>query len=304
MSTTVVFQQMLVIFILISVGVLVYKKGWCSQGSSKDISSLITMVCNPGIMLASAFEETAAATRKDILITAGIAAAVFFVLILLGFILPVILRVPREERRFYNMMTVYGNMGFIGIPVVAAVLGSAAVIYVTVFILFFNILIYTHGIYILNPGGEKGGSWKQFFNIGTIAAILTVIIFWFRIPLPVVVTDSITHIGRCTTFLSMLVLGATLSQMNVREIFTVPKLYLFVLVRQILVPVLAVLILKRLFTNELMIGASVIVLSMPVANMPLMMAKKYDMECEIMSKGILLTTILSLFTVTIVSFFM
>lgn len=307
MSTAVVFQQMLVIFILISTGVLVYKKGWCSQSSSKDVSSLITLVCNPALMLSSAFDETTTATRQDILITAGIAAAFFGFLILLGFVLPLMLRVNVKERRFYNMMTVYGNMGFIGIPVVSAVLGNAAVIYVTVFILFFNLLIYTHGIYILNPDRpttQKRGRWKEFFNIGTISAILTMIIFWFKIPMPQVVVDSLSYTGRCTTFLSMLVLGATLSQMKVREIFAVPKLYIFILIRQILLPVMAALILKHIFSNEMMVGASVLLMSMPVANMPLMMAKQYDMECEVMSKGILLTTLLSLVTVTIVSFFM
>lgn len=307
MSTAVVFQQMLVIFVLIGIGVVVFKKGWCSQGSSKDVSALITMVCNPAIMLASAFDESTTATRQDILITAGIAAAIFLGLIILGFVLPVLMKVPVDERRFYNMMTVYGNTGFIGIPVVSAVLGNAAVIYVTVFILFFNLLIYTHGIYILHPGGEseaKGGRWKNFINIGTVAAVLTVIIFWFRIPMPRVVTDSLSYTGRCTTFLSMLVLGATLSQMKFKEIFTVPKLYIFILVRQIAVPILAALVLKRFFSNEMMVGASVLILAMPVANMPLMMAKQYDMECEVMSKGILLTTLMSLITVTIVSFFL
>lgn len=307
MSTVVVFQQMLVIFILIGIGVLVYKKGWCSQSSSKDVSSLITMVCNPAIMLASAFDETTTATRQDILITAGIAAVIFLGLILLGGILPILMRVSFEERRFYNLMTVYGNTGFIGIPVVSAVLGNAAVIYVTVFILFFNLLIYTHGIYVLHPGGESektSGRWKNFINIGTIAAVLTVVIFWFRIPMPRVVADSLSYTGRCTTFLSMLVLGATLSQMKIKEIFTIPKLYIFILVRQIAVPILAALVLKQIFTNEMMVGASVLILAMPAANMPLMMAKQYDMECEVLSKGILLTTIMSLVTVTIVAFFL
>lgn len=302
-----VFQQMLVIFVLIGIGTIVFKKGWCSQGSSKDISSLITMVCNPAIMLSSAFDETTTATRQDILVTAGIAAVVFLGLILLGFVLPVLMKAPLEERRFYNMMTVYGNIGFIGIPVVSAVLGSAAVIYVTVFVLFFNLLIYTHGIYILHPvgaSGEKGGVWKNFINIGTIAAILTVVIFWFRIPMPTVVADSLSYTGRCTTFLSMLVLGATLSQMKVKEIFTVPRLYLFILIRQIVIPVLAALVLKQVFSNTMMVEASVLILAMPVANMPLMLAKQYDMECEVMSKGILLTTLLSLVTVTVVSFFL
>ncbi|NCC43927.1 MAG: hypothetical protein EOM18_10180, partial [Clostridia bacterium] len=225
MSTAVVFQQMLMIFILIGVGYLVFKKGWCGQSSSKDLSFLITMVCNPAIMLSSAFDETTTITRHDVLVTAGVSAVVFFGLIILGFILPVILRAPKEESRFYNLMTVYGNLGFIGIPVVSAVLGTSAVIYVTIFVFFFNILIYTHGIFVLKPSVKKdeGPFWKKFFNIGTIAGIATIIIFWFKIPMPRLFTESISYMGRCTTFLSMLVLGATLANMRIRDIFTVPR---------------------------------------------------------------------------------
>lgn len=306
MSTAVVFQQMLVIFILIGTGFLMFRKGWCSPGSSKDLSCLITMVCNPAIMIASAFDETTTATRQDILVTAAVAVVVFLVLILLGFFLPVLLKVPFKERKFYNMMTVYGNLGFIGIPVVSAVLGTSAVIYITVFNLFFNVLVYTHGIYVLHPDRERkqhGNFWEQFFNVGTISAVLAILIFWFRAPLPRVVTDSISQAGRCTTFLSMVVLGATLSQMKFREIFQVPRMYLFIAIRMVFIPAAAALILKQLFDNELMVGASVLMLAMPAANMPLMLAKRYDMECEVMSKGILLTTLLSLVTITIVSVF-
>jgi predicted permease len=306
MSTSVVFQQMLMIFILIGIGFVIYKKKWCSQKSSRDLSFLITMVCNPAIMLSSALEDTGAVTRQDILVTAGIAAVVFLGLVILGYTLPWILRVPAGERRFYNLMTVYGNQGFIGIPVVSAVLGASAVIYVTIFIFFFNILIYTHGILVLNPGEKKedGPLWKKFLNIGTIAGILTLVLFWFRIPLPHVISESISYIGRCTTFLSMVVLGAALSNLKIREIFTVPKLYIFTAVRFVLIPILAAFILKQFFSNELMIQTSVLMLAMPVANMPLMMAKQYDMECEVMSKGIMLTTLLSLVTITIISVFL
>ena len=304
MSTAVVFQQMLIIFMLIGIGYLAFKKEWVPHESSKYFSFLVTSVCNPAIMLSSALDKTTTATRQDILITAGIAFIVYVILVISGYVIPVIIGAPESERKFFNMMTVYGNISFIGIPVVSAVLGTSAVIYVTVFNLFFNVLIYTHGILVLNPKteGEQQPFWKRFINVGTIAAVLTIIIFWFRIPLPVVIADTIGHAGKCTTFLSMFVLGSSLVQIKFRDIFNVPRLYLFVAIRMVLYPVVIGLVLKQFFANETMIQAILLMMAMPAANMPLMLAKQFDMECEVMSKGILLSTMLSLITITLVSF--
>ena len=304
MSTAVVFQQMLIIFMLIGIGFLIFKKGWCPHESSKYFSFLVTSVCNPAIMISSALDKETTATRGDILVTAGIAFIVFTILIISGYVLPVILGAPKEERKFYNMMTVYGNISFIGIPVVSAVLGTSAVIYVTVFNLFFNVLIYTHGILVLNPetNGDDKPFWQKFINVGTIAAVLTIIIFWFKIPLPEVVSSTIGHAGKCTTFLSMVVLGSSLVQIKFKDIFTVPRLYGFVAIRMVLYPVVIGLVLKQFFSNTMMIQAILLMMSMPAANMPLMLAKQYDMDCPVMSKGILLSTMLSLITITLVSF--
>lgn len=304
MSTAVVFQQMLIIFMLIGIGFLIFKKGWCPHESSKYFSFLVTSVCNPAIMISSALDKETTATRGDILITAGIAFIVFTILIISGYLLPILLGAPKEERKFYNMMTVYGNISFIGIPVVSAVLGTSAVIYVTVFNLFFNVLIYTHGILVLNPetNDDDQPFWKKFINVGTIAAVLTIIIFWFKIPLPEVISSTIGHAGKCTTFLSMVVLGSSLVQIKFKDIFTVPRLYAFVAIRMVLYPVVIGLVLKQFFSNTMMIQAILLMMAMPAANMPLMLAKQYDMDCPVMSKGILLSTMLSLITITLVSF--
>ena len=303
MSTAVVFQQMLIIFMLIGIGYVIFKKGWVPHDSSKCFSFMVTSVCNPAIMISSALDKSTTATRQDILITAGIAFIVFAILIVSGYVIPVLIGAPKEDRKFYNMMMVYGNMSFIGIPVVSAVLGTSAVIYVTVFNLFFNVLIYTHGLIVLNPKTEEQQPlWKRFINVGTIAAVITIIIFWFKIPLPVVVSETIGHAGRCTTFLSMFVLGSSLVQIKFRDIFTVPRLYVFVAIRLVLYPIVIGLVLKQFFSNTMMVHTILLLLAMPVANMPLMLAKQFDMECEIMSKGILLSTMLSLITITFVSF--
>ena len=136
MNTLIVFQQMLVIFILIAVGFGLYKKGVITDAGSKLLSFLVVNVTNPALILSSVFEDNPSVTRQDVMIMVLVAAVIYAVLILLGWILPKLFRVPAVEQKFYTMMAVYANTGFIGIPVVSAVLGTQALIYVTVFNMF------------------------------------------------------------------------------------------------------------------------------------------------------------------------
>ena len=165
------------------------------------------------------------------------------------------------------MLTVFGNVGFIGIPLASAVLGPECLIFVSIYNLFFNLLIYTFGIALLQraakrqasgcervsnnsasgvrgnvPGeqGPRGGNpaagqtlvlettepgWKKMINAGTISAAVTIIIYLGDFSAPVIVSSTLNYIGQTTTLFSMLVLGVSVAQMKLRDIFCHPKLY-------------------------------------------------------------------------------
>lgn len=299
MSTVIVFQQMIVILLMMLTGFYLFRKQIIPKSASAVISALITKVCNPAVMLSSAFDESNTATNTDIMIAAAVAIILYIILLLLGKLIPVILRVPISERKFYSMMSVYGNIGYMGIPVASAVLGAEAVIYLTVFIFFFNMLIYTHGVQTIAGDQSEKGQWKRMINVGTIASVVTVVVYMLKIPVHVILTDTFTYIGRCTTFLSMVVLGGSLAQMSIKEIFSEKRLYVFTAIRFFLLPAAAALILRNMIANELIVSVSVLALSLPVANMPLMLAEERHIEARLLAKGIILTTLLSVISVTL-----
>ena len=299
MSAGIVFQQMLVVFLMIGAGFFIFRKKLLSDRASKDFSTLISRVCNPALMLSSAFENTSVG-RSQILLAGEVAVVLYAILLLLGKFLPILLDVDKEERKYYTMMTVYANIGFMGIPVASAVLGSESVIYLTVFIMVFNFVVYTHGIATLSSEEAEGGfQLKRAVNVGTIAACITIIVVLCHVPVHPVISDAVSYIGRCTTFISMLVLGGSIAGMNIKEIFSEKKLYLFTAIRFFLLPCVGALILKNVIHNPTILGVSVLSLSLPVANITLMLAEERNMECKLLTKGIILTTICALASVTL-----
>lgn len=311
MSILVVLQQMVIIFILIGVGMLLYRRNMLSEATSKQISGIIINVTNPALLICSAFEDGPKVSLGGLSIALAAYAAVFVILIALSFLIPYILGVPKKLHYAYQMLTIFGNVGFIGIPLASAVLGSESLIFVSIFNLLFNLLIYTLGMSMLekaaslqaaegeiSPAGRHtSGRLQKLVNAGTISAAVTILCYLGDFQVPVILSSTLTYMGRATTLLSMLVLGVSVAQMAPKDIFSHPKLYVFTLLRQILVPIGCVLLMRGLIDNKLILNTMLLMVAVPAANMPLMFAKQMDMETESISQGIILTTVLSLVTV-------
>ena len=335
MSITVVLQQMVMIFILIGVGILLYKKEMLSEVTAKQISGIIVNVTNPALLICSAFQDGPKVSLKELGTALGIYLIVYAVLIVVSFLIPRILRVPDMYHYAYQMLTIFGNVGFIGIPLASAVLGTQSLIFVSIYNLIFNILIYTFGISLLqraearqiqiaaskgtqspDPSQKSNLSqdtisahstsqrWKKLVNAGTISAAATIIFYLGNFHVPVIVSSTLTYMGQATTLLSMLVLGVSVAQMAPKDIFSHPKLYGFTLLRQILVPIGCIILFRPLIRNPLILNTMALMLAVPAANMPLMLSKQLHVETDTISQGIILTTILSLGTIPVVSLFL
>ena len=313
MSITVVIQQMVIIFILIGIGMILFRRRLLSEEGSKQISGLIINVTNPALLICSALDDGPKASLRDLGIALAAYAAVFAILIAVGFLLPCLLRVPKDLHYAYQMLTVFGNVGFIGIPLASAVLGSESLIFVSIFNLLFNLLIYTLGISLLQRAAGQAekevtipssGRLQKLVNAGTVSAAVTVIFYLGNFHVPTVISSALSYTGRATTLLSMLVLGVSVAQIAPKEIFSHPKLYLFTLLRQILVPIGCILFMGSLIDNRLILNTMLLMVAVPAANMPLMLPKQLDMETDSISQGIILTTILSLVTVPVACLFL
>lgn len=314
MSITVVLQQMIMIFILIGIGLLLYKKEMLSEMTSKQISGIIVNVTNPALLICSAFQDGPKVSLPELGIALGIYLIVYAILIAVSFLIPRILRVPDMYHYSYQMLTIFGNVGFIGIPLASAVLGAQSLIFVSIYNLIFNILIYTFGISLLQKAAAKQSPdsdttvtspvWKKLINAGTISAAVTIIFYLSNFSVPVIVSSTLNYMGQATTLLSMLVLGASVAQMAPKDIFSHSKLYGFTLLRQILVPIGCILLLRPFIQNPLILNTMALMLAVPAANMPLMLSKQLHVDTDTISQGIILTTILSLATIPLVSLFL
>ena len=329
MQILVVQKQMIIIFIMIVIGSYLYLKGRLSNDTAKQLSWIIVNITNPITLLLAALKETEKVSALDIgnaFICFGI---MYAILIPIAYALPVFLGVGKSERYAYRMLAIFNNVGFIGIPFASAVLGTRSLIFVAICGLCFNLIFYTYGHFALtreallqkhddclkeDSSGNSSFSLRNMINSGTVMAVITIAVYLSDITVPEGAVTALSYVGGCTTFLSMLVLGVSVAQMIPKEVFSKWRLYAFVAIRQVLVPILLIFVLKPFVNNiiaqsstahsSLMLSTIVIMASMPAANLPLMQAKHLGVKDDVLSAGIILTTIASIITIPAVMYFL
>lgn len=307
MDTTIVFQQMIIMFLLMALGFVLYRAKVFSTKAPTDFSKLITEVCNPALMISSALNRDSAADEENILLAALIAVIYYIVLVGLGMLIPRIIRAKKSEIKFYQLLATFGNIGFMGIPVLTVVMGNGVIIYLSFFIVIFNLLIYTYGITVLTGNGKGKNrkiKWQKMINPGAIASIVTILIYLTGITAPKMIGQTLQYVGQCTTFIAMAINGMALAQIPAKRLFTEYRLYPFMILRFLLLPIVVALCLKPFMHNEILLGVMVLTLALPSGNMALMMAKQYGEETDILAKGIVLSTVFSVVTVTVASWFL
>lgn len=301
-----ILQQMIVLFIIMGIGFAAYKSNIITSETKGKLSSIVVNIANPALILSSVSGEAVNIKNMELLKTLGIALVLYIVLIILAAIIPVFIGIEPSSRGVYSAMTVFSNVGFMGFPIISEIYGNEALLYASIFLLPYNILIYTYGINLMDKGEKdrkgQGIQWRKIFNNGVIACIITILLFFIKLPVPYVAAKTIEMVSSLTAPLSMMVIGASLAAISAKEMITDVKLLLFVIIRQFILPISLSLLVFSVLSNRLLCGVCMIMLSTPVGSMTSMLAEEYNGNYELASKGVAITTIVSVISLPVVSY--
>lgn len=303
-------QQMMVLFIIMMIGYVCRRIGLFGPESSKLLSGIVVNVANPALILSSTINKEITIQGKELALTIGLAISFYVVLLVVAEIIPRLLRVEKNDYGVYKVMAVFSNIGFMGFPLLTAMYGNESLLYASLFLIPYNVLIYTYGVGALSKKEEsekqekKAIPWKDIFNIGVIACIFSVILYLTRLRVPQAIEDVANTLGNLTAPLSMMVIGDAMSQMNIKELLKDKKLMIFTGIKLLIIPIIGLFIVKQLGLNDMLLGVCLVMLSTPVGSMTAMLAQQYDGNYELASKGVALTTLLSVVSMPIVSMIM
>ncbi len=290
------------LFLIMTVGFVMSKRGIIDEQAKVRLTRLIINISLPAQILKAFVSEQGIVTNREVFLMFGVSILAYLLYAIIGVVFNLIVRTPKEKRGTYLFMMMFGNVGFMGFPLIEAIYGAKALVYAVIFNVIFNLLVYSIGIIMIGKR-EDGVRFqpKKLLNMPFICGVLSIILYFAKVQLPEVVTNSLGFMGNVTTPVAMLILGATIAGMPLKALFDEWRVYIFTLVKLLVMPVTVIALIRYLpISSDLIKGTMIVLSATPVATNATMLAIEYDGDMQLTSKGIFFTTILCMVTIPIV----
>ena len=200
----------------------------------------------------------------------------------------------RQRRAVLTNLAMVSNCGYMGYPVIIATMGEDALIYAVVFVAAFNLMCWTLGAYFY--GGRKAMQPQKLLTNPSLWAVAGgVVLFLTGRRLPDFINDALDMLGGCTTPLAMFVIGARLVSLRWAHVKDV-KLLMVCALRLLVFPAL-ILLLRLTHLPEMVVSSVYLCTAMPCAALTAMQSEVFDCDRELASRGVALSTALSMATV-------
>lgn len=303
LDMSVVFINLLELFLLIGVGALCGRARIFPEETPKVFSILLTRITLPCTLFVSlAGKSYAPEFVLDSIVMIAIGLVMFTGLLLLFWFLAGMMKIPEGTRGIWSFCATFSNSGFMGYPIILQLLGEEALALAMMLAIAFNLTIYTLGALAIcrDAGGSAGKLDLRGILVSNIniALLLGGVVYFARIPVPEAVLVPVRYLGNITTPLSMLVVGLGLSGGNVRSLLKEKKILTGALMRLLICPLLVWGVLSPLpLRNPLTLPVLVITQAMPAPGTASVLTELYGGNKEFASKFILLTNILCLLTI-------
>lgn len=300
-----IFVQMVVLFAVGATGYAAKRLKLMDEDFDRKLSKLILSTALPALMLAAVLTAEALPSPAQLGWTIAVSCASYVVLVASGFALTAALRVPDGRKGVFRFMMMFGNTGFIGFPVTAAIFGMEALIYATVFNLVFNVLVFSLGVWLLATDNEYGVKVKMgpkaFLSPCIVASVAAIALAFAGIHGVPVLGEALDTLGSLTTPAAMLIIGSSLANVPVRQLVGGPRLMAAALVRLLAAPALVWLVLHFVVSDPVLLGVIVVLSAMPVATNGTMLCFQYGGDSKTMAQGTFVTTLLAVVTIPVLA---
>lgn len=297
MNFTDLFNLQIMMFSLMGVGYVLGKLKMISKEGKRDLTDLIINVVLPCNIISSFLVEfsTEIVTKGfEIFILSCLVELVSTMLAL-----TIYKRVPKRKRMILQYGTICSNAGFLGNPVAEGVYGPMGLLYGSIYLIPQRIIMWSVGVsFFAGSSDWKSVVKKVALHPCVIAVYIGIFFFATQIPVPVFFDKTVDSLGRCTTALTMLMIGTILADADMKTMVTKTTLG-FSALRLVILPLLALIGCYVAHVTPLLAGLTVLLVSMPAGSTTVILAVKYGGDEEFAIKCVVLTTLLSMIMIPV-----
>lgn len=296
-----VLTQMGILVFIMAVGFFCTKIGVTGPEFTRSGSKVVLNV----LLVFTILDSVTSAEMELSLADVGVDLAAYFAMVFisaaLGFIVARLLGGRADRRGISAFAVAFSNTVFVGFPVIESIYGAEGLLVATLSNVPFNLLVYTMGVAMIN-GSSKGMSVKSAISAPLVATVIAVAFFMSGLKFPEPVVECFDIIGSGTVPMSMLVVGASLGSISVKEALTDWRVYAVSFVRLILSPLVVWLVLKLFVHDDMLLGISMILGACPTAMIATALAIRGERDEAYASQCIFVSTVLSAVTMPLMMY--
>lgn len=289
------------ILVAMAIGYFAYKSGIFKEDTPGALSKFISDIAIP-FMIFGAITSMEDGNRSDFYTMLLIGVVMYAALVVVAFVIVKIMRVSKESSGTYQMSLIFGNVGFLGLPVAQDLYGTTGLCLMAVFQIHFNILAYSYGIWLMTKE-EKGQfkfNIKNLINPGLIATVLASVIFIAGFRLPDIVLEPINFIGNVAAVLATIVLGSLVAKHSLKSVFSNWRIYILSAIKMIIFPLVTFLIMKPIFGSGILTNIATISIGMPTAMIVSLFSESYGGDRKVATETTSMMNVLCIGTIPVI----
>ena len=290
-------NQIIQLFIMIFMGFIIVKAKLLKAEDSKILSVIVLYLIIPCVIINAFQVDYTPQTVKGLLIALAGSVMTQVILLIVVSILGRVFHLNEVE----VASIYYSNSGNLIVPIVMFILGKEWVLYGCVFMSVQLVFIWTHCKKIISR--ESTYDWRKIvLNINMISIAIGIVLFLTKIYLPAIINNTLSAVGSMIGPASMIVTGMLFAGMDFKQIFANKRVYFVSFFRLIIVPVIALFLIKcsQLSTfssngNKLMLIVFLAIIT-PSASTVTQMCQVYENDSQYASAINVVTTLLAIVT--------
>lgn len=298
--------QIGIFLILICAGMVTVKIKIFDAPSLTAVSKLVMQISLPAYIFINAINSATRQSLIDSLMIVPIAIILYIILILVSALIEIIFRLRGNRKNVYRASLIFGNIGFMGIPLVTALYPDTALLYVSIFTIVDQILFWTYGVLLTQPVSDSRqkmsfANLKNLLSPPLLAIILAIIFILAGIHIPEVISSSLIAAGNTSMPLALIYIGGILCTSNIKPVLKCGELYAGIIIKMVILPVVCYLVMCLIGLTGDMAGTLAFIVALPGIEMVPMLAKTNGSDGDYAVCAIMMTTIACLITLPIVS---
>lgn len=301
----IVVNNLIIIFGLIAVGFFAGRGKILSDRASADFTSFLMKVTLPCTIFSSMIREYNSSLVRDSIIIFILGLVFFAGLNTINLKVADWLHVTRSRKNVWVVSASMCNIGFMGFPLILAIFGGEGLFLASIMNLSYNIVAWSYCAMIASRDSKETYQlkWKNIvLTNNNYAVALGLVFFLGQIPVHSTILTIVNYFGNITTPISMFLIGLTLADGKLYEVFRDKDVISCTIIRLLVVPVLVVFIMKALplASDSILAGVVSVIMAMPCPSVAMMLAQQYNCDTSMAARAIFLSSLCCIVTIPLI----